>query len=338
MDIETCKKLKIWLSQNKVCFVTNSIAMPSNLLLPSLKTYIDYIPIHNFWLIPGIKNNEPFYGLNAFIEMLAYMLNSNSNFDYIIYIDEDCFINDFEELINEFKLFKLSNCCIAGIQDGGVLCHRNHSKFLVNTFLSFWNISLLKNKNITINDIITYIRENIKDENIYKNFISKLKETNNDLYKFMDSRSNKMIKSVKEFREYLNPENPEPPYCDIVRNDKNNPIEPNQIPYSVDNDNVESNFEPYYILEQALIMLTNKPIYYLFSTDLYNENEIKNGETYDLSGLSSAVYSNVEKLTEHKLIAVHTWYSRAYTKWPTLPIQLTQTKRINTIIKKFSKI
>ena len=337
MNIETMKKLKIWLSQNKVCFVTNSISMPSNLLLPSLKTYIDYIPIHNFYLIQGIKNNEPFYGLNAFIEMLAYML-SNNNFDYVIYIDEDCFINDFEALIDEFKLFKSSNCCMAGIQDGGVLCHRNHSKIMVNTFLSFWNISLMRNKKITINTIIDYVKEKIKDDKVYKNFISTIKSTNNELYNFMCSRADKMILNIKDFREFLNPENPEPPYCEIVRNDPNNPIEPHQTPYSFDDETEEKNFEPYYVLEQALIILTGNPIYYLFSTDLYNEKEIKNGETYDLSGLSSAVYNNIENIKEHKLIAVHTWYSRAYTKWPTMPIQLSQTKRINTIIKKFSKI
>ena len=337
MNIETMKKLKIWLSQNKVCFVTNSISMPSNLLLPSLKTYIDYIPIHNFYLIQGIKNNEPFYGLNAFIEMLAYML-SNNNFDYVIYIDEDCFINDFEALIDEFKLFKSSNCCMAGIQDGGVLCHRNHSKIMVNTFLSFWNISLIRNKKITINTIIDYVKEKIKDDKVYKNFISTIKSTNNELYNFMCSRADKMILNIKDFREFLNPENPEPPYCEIVRNDPNNPIEPHQTPYSFDDETEEKNFEPYYVLEQALIILTGNPIYYLFSTDLYNEKEIKNGETYDLSGLSSAVYNNIENIKKHKLIAVHTWYSRAYTKWPTMPIQLSQTKRINTIIKKFSKI
>lgn len=337
MDIETMKKLKIWLSQNKVCFVTNSISMPSNLLLPSLKTYIDYIPIHNFWIIPGIRNNEPFYGLNAFIEMLVYMLNTN-NFDYVIYIDEDCFINDFEALVEEFKLFKSSNCCMAGIQDGGVLCHRNHSKIMVNTFLSFWNINLIRNKNITINHLLDYIKTKIKDEIIFESFITRLKESNEVLYNFINTRADKMIMEIKKFRKYLNPENSEPPYCDIVRNDPNNPIEPNQTPYTFDDDKAKENFEPYYVLEQALIELTGNPIYYLFATDLYNENDIKTGETYDLSGLTSAVYTNVEKLSDHKLIAVHTWYSRAYTKWPTIPIQLSQTKRINTIIKKFSKI
>ena len=55
MDVNS---IKTWLSQNKVCFVTNSSAMPSTLLISSLKTYIEYIPIQNFWLIPGIRNNK----------------------------------------------------------------------------------------------------------------------------------------------------------------------------------------------------------------------------------------------------------------------------------------
>jgi len=317
--------------------VTNSMAMPSNLLLPSLKTYIDYIPIHNFWIINGYRNNEPFYGLNAFIEMLAYMLNNN-NFDYVIYLDEDCFITDFKFLIDEFKKFKTSNCCLAGSQDGGVFCHRNHSKIMVNTFLSFWNIKMLRQKNITIDNIITYIKEKIKETNIYKLFKTNLQIKNNELYNFINSRSDKMIKQITEFREFLNPNIKESPYCEIVKDDSTNVIEPHQTPYSFDDDTATANFEPYYVLEQALIMLTQTPIYYMFATDLYNETEIKLGETYDLSGLTSAVYTNVENIKEHQLIAVHTWYSRAYTKWPRLQMQLDQTKRINSIIRKFSKI
>ena len=38
-------KIKTYLASNKVCFVTISLAMPSTLLVSSLKTYIDYIPI-----------------------------------------------------------------------------------------------------------------------------------------------------------------------------------------------------------------------------------------------------------------------------------------------------
>ena len=337
MDSNTAEyqKLKMWLSQNKVCFVTNSLCLPSDLLLASLKTYIDYIPIHNFWIINGIKNNEPFYGLNAFIEMLGYML-SNNNFDYVIYLDNDCFINDFGELINEFKIFKSSNCCIGGPQDGGVFCHRNHSKRLINTFLSFWNISLLRQKKIKLKDIVDYITTNIKSENVCKLFWENLKLQNNSLYNFINSKSDETLSDIKSYRyKTISRENHESPYCDTVRNDPTNAIEPHQTPYSFDDDYAIDNFEPYYILEQCLISLTGTPLYYMFGTDLYNDAYVEVGEKFDLSGLTSAILSYKEP---HKLIAVHTWYSRAYTKWPTLPIQLEQTKRINTIIKKFSKI
>ena len=327
--------IKIWLSQNRVCFVTNSLTLPSNLLLASLKTYIDYLPLHNYYIIPGIKNGEPFYGLQAFLEMLGYML-SNDRFDYVIYIDDDCFINDFELLVEEFKKFKVSNCCIGGPQDGGALCHRNHSKNLINTFLSFWNISMLKSKNIKLNDIISYLQKNLKD-NSYKNFLIDLKTNKKSLYNFIESRSMKMLNDIKEYRNFKN-KGKEPSYCEIVKNDPNNKIEPNQTPYTYDDNTATSNFEPYYLLEECLINLTNSPIYYLFATDLFDENEIERGETYDMSCLTSAIYNTSDNIKDHKLIAVHTWYSRAYTKWPTMKLQLDQTKRINTIIKKFSKL
>ena len=99
------RAIKTYLSNNKVCFVTNSLCLPSSLLISSLKTYIEYIPIQNFWVINGIKNNEPFYGIQTFIEMLNYML-STDHFDYVIYLDDDCFINDMDALIEEFKRFK----------------------------------------------------------------------------------------------------------------------------------------------------------------------------------------------------------------------------------------
>jgi hypothetical protein len=267
--------------------------------------------------------------------MLAYMLNNN-NFDYVIYIDDDCFINDFEALIDEFKRFKSSNCCIGGPQDGGVLCHRNHSKRLINTFLSFWNISLIKDKKVTITTLINYIKDNIQNEKYFKIFFDNLKIKNKKLYDFIESQSNLMISNIKDYRyNTVSLPNHETPYCETVRNDPNNTIEPHQVPYTFDDDKALGNFEPYYIIEEALIELTGKPIYYMFATDLYHDDYVKMNEKFDLSGLTSSILSLTD---EHKLIAVHTWYSRAYTKWPTMQIQLDQTKRINTIIKKFSRI
>jgi len=78
----------------------------------------------------------------------------------------------------------------------------------------------------------------------------------------------------------------------------------------------------------------------LFGTDLYDSDFVKNNCTFDLSGLTSAIYSNDIKneFYDTNLIAVHTWFSRGYTKWPTTQQQLKHTKRINSIIKNFSRI
>ena len=336
MDVNS---IKTWLSQNKVCFVTNSSAMPSTLLISSLKTYIEYIPIQNFWLIPGIRNNEPFYGFQAFLMMLQYML-SNNHFDYVIYIDEDCFINDFEALIDEFKIFAAKDYCIAGPQDGGVICHRTHSKYMINTFLSFWNIKLLREKNVTFDKILMYINDKVKNHNddMFANFLDELRN-NTRLFTVFNESATININSITSYRQGHN--NEEVPYCKVVRNNVNNPVELKQTPYSNDDNTAQKNFEPYYIIEQALIMLTGCPVYYMFATDLCDDDFIKKGVKFDISGLTSAVYMRIPydpMFNEHKLIAVHTWYSRAYTKWPTTPLQLEQTKRINTIIKEFSRI
>lgn len=339
MDIQNINKLKTWLSNNKVCFVTNSTAMPSSLLVSSLKTYIEYIPIQNFWIIPGIVNNQPFYGLNAFLIMLNYMLENN-NFDYVIYIDEDCFIYDFETLIEEFKNFTNSNCCLAGPQDGGAFCHRNHSKLLINTFLSFWNIKMIRDKKITINDIIQYIsklNEQYHDK-LYSAFLEILK-MNKDLYNFMESSSKQKIDAITYYRITHFGSTHESPYAEVVKDDPQNFVERNQEPYSYKDDEI-INFEPYYILEQVLILLTKSPIYYMFGTDLYDSDYEKKNVQFDKSGLTSAIYygKSINEFDDRKLIAVHTWFSRAYTKWPKNKLQLDHTKRINTIIKEFSRI
>ena len=90
----TTEEIKSYIYNNKICVVTNSISLPSTLLLPSLKTYIEYLPIQNFWIIPGFLQNKLCYGLSAFLYMIQYMLQFN-NFDYVIYLDEDVFIKDF---------------------------------------------------------------------------------------------------------------------------------------------------------------------------------------------------------------------------------------------------
>ena len=331
---KSLQEIKAWLSANKVCFVTNSRCMPGSLYLATFKTYIDYIPLHNFWIISGEREGKPFYGVSAFMYMLNYMLTTK-HFNYVIYIDEDCFITDFKELIKEFEKFKESNCCIGGPQDGGVFSHRNHSRIMINTFLSFWNIKMLLEKDITQNTLNEYYTKVLANKDIiFKEFYKDLLENNASLLKTINNNANIMINSIKKYRVKNFPnKNGETEYAQIVKDDSTNHIEPHQIPYSYSDEKEKNNFEPYYIVEQALVKLTNTPIYYMFATDFYDK-EYKD-ENVDMSGLTSCIMSSEKN---HKLFAVHTWFSRAYTKWPTTKVELNHTKRINTIIKKFSKI
>lgn len=309
---------------------------PSSLFLASLKTYIDYIPIQNYWMIPGIADKMPFYGLPAFTVMLDYMLKTD-RFDYVVYIDEDCFITNMDGLIDELKSFINSDCCIAGPQDGGVICHRTHSKYLINTFLSFWNIKLLRKKEITmsmINDMVKSIYYQHPNET-FKFFKDELQNRKELKDKFETSASVSIDRTIL----YRNNNcSSECPYCSIVRDNPLNPVERYQIPYSFDDDKAEKAFEPYYILEEALVLLTNTPIYYLFATDLYNDEYVKNNVKFDISGLSSAILKPGPINSKMNLIAVHTWNSRFYTKWPSTQQELENTKRINTIIKNFTSI
>lgn len=329
----TTDEIKLYLYTNKVCVVTNSISLPSSLLLPSLKTYIDYLPLHNFWIIPGFMNGQNFYGVNAFMYMLQYMLQTD-NFDYVIYIDEDCFINDFSALIEEFELFRNSNKCLAGIQDGGSLCHRNHSKYCVNTFLSFWNIKMYKEKDITYGLLEEFVNDGLKHlESAHYAFLNKMSKNSQELLKTMEKIANSVINLSKKHRKMsINSSNFESEYATTVRNDKSNEVEQNQEPYTYDDNKSMMSFEPYYLIQYYLIEHTQTPVYYLFGTDFYDE-EYK--DKCDTSGLTTAVrtYS-----TPHTLIAVHTWFSRMYTKWPVTEQQMIHTKRINSIINTFSHI
>lgn len=313
---QTPKQIQEFIYNNKICIVTNSRCMPGTTFLASMRLYLDYVPLHNFMIIPGYntKTHMPYYGEEAFTFMIATLYEKK--FDYAIYIDDDCFISNISALIEEFKKFMHSNKCLAGVQDGTVICHRNHSQIFINAFISFWNIKDLK--------INKFLEERNKLANFTFNYKEFKKDINSELYQELISNAKESTIRIKEYRENIYKK--EVPYASVVRNDPNNPIEPHQIPYSTDDDKTESNAEPYYATEQALVIATGKPIYYMFGTDLYDPAE---KSEMDNSGLTSVVMTSAE----HIPFAYHTWFSRMYTKWPQSQVQLYHTKRINSIIK-----
>ena len=316
-----------WLEENKVCIVTNSKTMfPGSLFLRSLRTYINCIPDNNFMVIPGVDDmGKPKYGLHAFIEMINIFYSNKYKdvFDYAIYIDEDCFIKRFDLLIREFIKFKEGNYCLAGVPDGGMICHRNQSRILINSFLSFWNIkALIENYELYgrwFHDLSYATKP-------YKAFIEKLtKENNGELYKVIDDNSKNMLSRCSLYR--IENFKHDPPHAKVVRNDPSNAYEPNQIPYSFKGC-PDGNMEPYYLIEEAIVLATKMPIYYLFGTDLYVNDE---KTEKDNSGITTVVLDE-----NNKHIAYHTWYARYYEPFLKSEEYKKHVERINSVIPKLN--
>lgn len=66
------------------------------------------------------------------------------NYDYVMYIDADCFIWSTKNLMHKFSEFFDGDYIIGRVPDGGVFCHRNTNNYCINPFLTFFNIKKIK--------------------------------------------------------------------------------------------------------------------------------------------------------------------------------------------------
>lgn len=279
----------------KGAFATNSVAANNSLVWKSMPLWIDFAD-DNLIFIPGVNGNMPFYGVNAFIYMIQRSIALG--YDYVIYFDEDAFlVPGSEKLLEELFLdFANSGCVVAGSPDGGSFCHRNHNNLMVNTFFSMWNIKAIKESGQFASNLEEFLKTDVSFENFTKQ-ISSIRLSD------MESRSKKALEFSKMKNSELAKDFPdnEFPYCKIVKNDVNNPVEPHQVPYSYKQDN----FEPYYVLLEFLVKFVDKPIYYFNCSDYADADDDKSK-----SGVTSAVYDKSGKT----LLMLHTWFSRDYTR------------------------
>jgi hypothetical protein len=279
----------------------------------------------------GRQFELPRYGVDVFDEMTYRIMKDPvwKVFDYIVYIDDDCFVNDFEGLMDVLEEFMESGCCLAGPQDGGVFSHRNHSQLMINTFLSFWNAKMMREM-CALEDYQNTLKEIYSSGESYKMFLNTISDDFEDI---MNIKASEKISEMKEYRKQNFPikkgNDGWTSYAEVVTDDKDNPVEPHQTPYSYKAE--ANNFEPYYAVEQAWILGTNSPIMYFNATDYYDAS-LDDDET-DNSGLTSAVYGN-----DMNLLAVHTWFSRLYSKVPQNQLMLKHTIRTNKVISQIGKI
>lgn len=75
------------------------------------------------------------------IDSICYMMHKlkGKRIDWLIMADEDVFFEDPEAVFDIIKKMEIQNYTVCGIRDGGIISHRIHNPYLINTFFSIIN-------------------------------------------------------------------------------------------------------------------------------------------------------------------------------------------------------
>jgi len=119
----------------------------------------------------GIEGNNKFYGFSFF----NYIMKSDKfrDCDWIIYMDEDCFITDISAMLELLKYQIDNNIHCSGVPDGGVISHRFHNPISIIAFFMILNLGeVRKNYDSNIansmrygNDLDKFIPHNLINTN-----------------------------------------------------------------------------------------------------------------------------------------------------------------------------
>ncbi len=283
-----------YLKEHNVLLATNGNIVPGSLSLQSIDFYRDLID-NNFIYIQAKRfiNDKlsTCYGLQGFIELILWALKNK--YEYIIYIDDDCFITNKNNLLEAFKDFVNSNAIISGPTDGGTYKTRTHNIVSLNPFLSFFNLKYFKNFETHIQEIFNFDMKSIGVE-------SKLRATENfknALLKINES----IIFNKSRAKEYKN-----------------------KYPtFKIENEWALDNYEPYYKLFLWIALNIQGNIKYMNAVDYYCDE--------DPEGITTAVYYN-NYGDENKLICLHTWYARCLA-YDSYWYDSKKAERINNVYK-----
>lgn len=91
-----------------------------------------------------VDGNNMFYG----VTFLDYILKDKKfdNIDWVIYIDEDCFITDIDAMLELLNYQIENNIHCSGMPDGGVVSHRYHNPISINAFFIILNLGEIRKK------------------------------------------------------------------------------------------------------------------------------------------------------------------------------------------------
>lgn len=118
-----------------------------------------YAMASSFW---GDAPRKRFTGYNHYKDALRYILDIlNEPYDYIINIDEDCFVYDFERMIFLLEAMEETKAIQCGMPDSLEFCpHRNNSLFVHNPFFNVFNRKKVSELLLSATPYVTYITEN----------------------------------------------------------------------------------------------------------------------------------------------------------------------------------
>lgn len=85
----------------------------------------------------------------AFID---HVLRNSYDIDWMVYVDEDCFITNQQALEDLIQYQIENNYSCSGVPDGGVISHRFHNPIAINPFFMIMNINEIRKK-YNINEI-----------------------------------------------------------------------------------------------------------------------------------------------------------------------------------------
>ena len=85
-----------------------------------------------------IDGTNRMYGIDSIVYMISKF--KNLGFEWLIMADEDVIFYQPNEVFSIIELMNIKGFTVSGVRDGGVIKHRNHNPFVVNTFFSILNI------------------------------------------------------------------------------------------------------------------------------------------------------------------------------------------------------
>jgi len=92
----------------------------------------------------GINGSNRFYGFPFFNYMMTDPYFADC--DWIIYVDEDCFISNKKAVLDLLNYQIENNIHCSGVPDGGVISHRFHNPISIIAFFMIINVGELRKK------------------------------------------------------------------------------------------------------------------------------------------------------------------------------------------------